>query len=163
VAHDLRSCVQPKVEHVAWRFVRLHAWNEGALFRSVSRHGKLGKRLGARDVARIVQKLAAATGLDATLYSGHSLRSGLATSAARAGQSDRSIMSQGGADARWSIGTSETRNYSTRRTRRRGSGSSGRRRPSRGFGRPTGCCVLDLPHQRLVVCRAGKGVDRGAS
>jgi site-specific recombinase XerD len=68
---------------------------EGALFRSVNRHGQLGSRLGGRDVARIVQRTAAASGLNAALYSGHSLRSGLATSAARAGKSDRAIMAQG--------------------------------------------------------------------
>lgn len=79
----------------------LRAWldasdiTEGALFRSVNRHGGTGSRLSGRDVARIVQRTAAAAGLDATLYSGHSLRSGLATAAARAGKSDRSIMQQG--------------------------------------------------------------------
>jgi hypothetical protein len=37
---------------------------EGALFRSVNRHGQLGSRLGGRDVARIVQRTAAASRLN---------------------------------------------------------------------------------------------------
>lgn len=79
----------------------LKAWIEasrleqGALFCSVTRHSRVGARISGRDVARVVQKLAAATGLDAARYSGHSLRSGLATAAAAAGKSDRSIMLQG--------------------------------------------------------------------
>lgn len=68
---------------------------EGAVFPSVSRHGKLGQRLLGGDVARIVQRTAAVAGLDPTLYSGHSLRSGLATAAAKAGKKDRRIMAQG--------------------------------------------------------------------
>jgi site-specific recombinase XerC len=79
----------------------LRAWldasgmTSGALFRSISRHGRLGDRIRGRDVARVVQRTAAAAGLDRSLYSGHSLRSGLATAAAKAGKSDRSIMAQG--------------------------------------------------------------------
>ena len=74
------------------------AINDGAAFRGVSRHGKLGERLDGRDVARIVKRSAVLAGLDARNYSGHSLRAGLATSAARAGRDDRAIMRQG----RWS-------------------------------------------------------------
>jgi len=82
----------------------LRAWRDasgvtdGALFRSVDRHGHVGERLHAADVARIVKRAAGRAGLDAARYSGHSLRAGLATSAARAGRSDRAIMRQG----RWS-------------------------------------------------------------
>lgn len=43
----------------------------------------------------IVQRAAAAAGLDASQYSGHSLRAGLATSAAQSGKADREIMKQG--------------------------------------------------------------------
>ncbi len=69
----------------------------GPLFRSVNRHGgvKTG-RLPGRDVARVIKKLAARVGLDATKYAGHSLRSGHATSAAIAGASEKSIMDQTG-------------------------------------------------------------------
>jgi integrase len=47
-------------------------------------------------VARIVKKLADRAGLDASKYSGHSLRAGHATRAAIAGASERSIMNQTG-------------------------------------------------------------------
>jgi integrase len=82
----------------------LRAWRDasgvtdGALFRAVDRHGHVGERLHAADVARVVKRAAGRAGLDAARYSGHSLRAGLATSAARAGRSDRAIMAQG----RWS-------------------------------------------------------------
>jgi hypothetical protein len=49
-----------------------------------------------RVVALVVKKAADRVGLDATKRSGHSLRSGLATTAARNGASERSIMKQTG-------------------------------------------------------------------
>jgi integrase len=71
--------------------------DSGPVFRSVSRHGKLRPgRLGGFEVARIVKKLAKRAGLDASKYSGHSLRAGHATSASIAGASERSIMNQTG-------------------------------------------------------------------
>jgi integrase len=70
---------------------------EGPLFRSISRHGKVGLgRLSGIDVARVVKKLAQRAGLDAAKYAGHSLRAGHATTAAIAGASERSIMNQTG-------------------------------------------------------------------
>ena len=53
-------------------------------------------RLSDKAVARIVKRRAAAVGLDPERYAGHSLRAGLATSAAAAGSSERVIMSQTG-------------------------------------------------------------------
>ncbi len=50
----------------------------------------------AASVAEIVKKYAGAVGLKASDFAGHSLRSGLATSAAMAGASERSIMAQTG-------------------------------------------------------------------
>lgn len=83
----------------------LRAWLDaaelttGPLFRRVDRHQNVGRRaLAGRAVARIVQRTAAAAGLDPKQYAGHSLRAGLATSAAQAGKTDRAIMTQG----RWS-------------------------------------------------------------
>lgn len=79
----------------------LRAWLEasgiidGPLFRALDRHGNLKQRLNSEDVARIVKRTAAAVGLDPKNYAGHSLRSGLATAAAKAAKSDRSIMAQG--------------------------------------------------------------------
>jgi integrase len=69
----------------------------GAVFRGVDRGDKLcSDRLSDRGVARAVKRAAKALGLDAARYSGHSLRAGLATSAAAAGASDRAIMRQTG-------------------------------------------------------------------
>jgi site-specific recombinase XerD len=67
----------------------------GPLFRPIGRYGKLStKRLTGNAVATIVKKYAKEVGLDAKTFSGHSLRSGLATAAAAAGASERSIMNQ---------------------------------------------------------------------
>jgi integrase len=69
----------------------------GPLFRSLNRHGQMQPgRLSGIDVARVVKKLAERAGLDAAKFAGHSLRAGHATSAAIAGASERSIMSQTG-------------------------------------------------------------------
>jgi site-specific recombinase XerD len=70
---------------------------EGPVFRPIDRFGNMASiRLSAAAVAEIVKRYAAAIGLDATEFAGHSLRSGLATSAAAAGASERSIMNQTG-------------------------------------------------------------------
>ncbi len=53
-------------------------------------------RLSDRAVSRLVKKAIAGIGKDPTDYSAHSLRAGLATSAAEAGKSERSIMDQTG-------------------------------------------------------------------
>ena len=70
---------------------------EGAVFRPVSKKGIVGRgRLTGRVVALVVKATAKAAGLDPVKYAGHSLRAGLATSAAAAGASERSIMAQTG-------------------------------------------------------------------
>jgi integrase len=81
----------------------LQAWldaariGRGAVFRDVDRGDHLCRdRLSDRGVARAVKRAAKVIGLDQALYSGHSLRAGLATSAAAAGASDRTIMRQTG-------------------------------------------------------------------
>lgn len=81
----------------------LQAWLEasgittGPVFHSVNRHGQMqAGRLSDKAVARTVKHYAAAAGLDPAKYAGHSLRAGLATSAAIAGASERSIMAQTG-------------------------------------------------------------------
>ena len=76
-------------------WLRTSSIAEGLIFRSVSRHGHLGEALHGRDIARIIKNVTKAAGLDSSTYSGHSLRAGLATSAAHAGKADRSIMNQG--------------------------------------------------------------------
>jgi integrase len=82
----------------------LRAWLEasriksGPLFRSVNGERIGRSALSGRTIANIIKRAVEAAGLDPELYSGHSLRAGLATSAARAGKADRAIMQQG----RWS-------------------------------------------------------------
>ena len=69
----------------------------GPVFRPVGRWGQVSdKRLNGRAVARMVKRYAERVGLDPKRFAGHSLRSGLATAAARAGKSERSIMNQTG-------------------------------------------------------------------
>lgn len=79
----------------------LQAWldksgiTEGAVFRSVNRHGQLQpKGLSDKAVALIVKRAVELIGLNPAEYAGHSTRSGLATSAAKAGVSERVIMKQ---------------------------------------------------------------------
>ena len=61
------------------------------MFRSIDRHGRAGAALSGRAVALIVQRRAAAAGLDAEGFAGHSLRAGFATSAAASGIEERMI------------------------------------------------------------------------
>jgi len=69
----------------------------GAIFRGVNRHGQLASaRLSTRAVADLIKRAARAAGLDPTRYSGHSLRAGHCTTAARAGASEHMIMRQTG-------------------------------------------------------------------
>jgi site-specific recombinase XerD len=89
----LETC--PVRSYRAW--LQVSGITEGAIFRGVNRHGQLLPcRLTDRSVARVVKRSAEAAGLNPTNYAGHSLRSGLATSAAAAGKSERSIMKQTG-------------------------------------------------------------------
>jgi site-specific recombinase XerD len=64
---------------------------EGAAWRSIDRHGRVGGRLPDRAVSEMVKSRAARAGLDPKGYSGHSLRAGLATSAAAVGIAEREI------------------------------------------------------------------------
>jgi len=68
----------------------------GAIFRSVSKGGAVGERLTAQSVALVLKSYAKAAGLDATEISGHSLRSGLVTSAAQAGVAAHKLQQQTG-------------------------------------------------------------------
>jgi integrase len=69
----------------------------GPLFVGMTRHGKTtGQRLDGKDIATLIKRAAEAVGLDPATVSGHSLRAGLVTTAARAGKSERSIMGQTG-------------------------------------------------------------------
>ncbi len=69
----------------------------GPLVRPVNRHDQVqDRRLTAEGVAMVVKRAAERAGLDPTRYAGHSLRSGLATSAAAGGAPERAIMRQTG-------------------------------------------------------------------
>lgn len=69
----------------------------GAVFRVMNRHGQvLPKRLSGEGVAIVVKRYVGKLGFDSALFSGHSLRAGLATSAAAAGKGERAIMNQTG-------------------------------------------------------------------
>lgn len=70
---------------------------QGPLFRSINRHGHItAQRLSGEAVSIIVKRRVKAAGFDPKFYSGHSLRAGLATSAAMAGASMWKIRQQTG-------------------------------------------------------------------
>ena len=70
---------------------------DGALFRRFTKGSKLTKsRLTDQTVALIIKKYLNLAGINSTNYSGHSLRSGFATSAAESGAEERSIMAMTG-------------------------------------------------------------------
>lgn len=80
----------------------LQAWllgagiQSGPVFRGISSSGFVRQsRLTDRQVARVVKRTCELAGLQGD-YSGHSLRAGLATTAAAAGVSERAIMAQTG-------------------------------------------------------------------
>lgn len=70
--------------------------SSGAIFRSVRKAGVIGDRLTAQSVSLIVKHYTQAAGLPASEFSGHSLRSGLVTSAAQAGASVLKLKEQTG-------------------------------------------------------------------
>jgi integrase len=82
----------PVKAYKAW--VEAAGIGDGAVFRSISRHGKVGGRLHHHSVARIVKLSAEKIGLDPKLFSGHSLRAGLCTSASAEGVSVFKIIAQ---------------------------------------------------------------------
>ncbi|SMO58312.1 site-specific integrase [Melghirimyces algeriensis] len=68
---------------------------EGPIFRPINRYGQVrNRRLTDRSVALIVKKAVESIGLDPKRFAGHSLRAGIATSAAMAGKDERAIMKQ---------------------------------------------------------------------
>lgn len=80
------------VDHLfAW--LKASKIDNGFLFRSIRRGGKVQERtLTSHAVAEIVKKYARLCGFTVENFSGHSLRSGLITSAAKAGASINKIM-----------------------------------------------------------------------
>jgi integrase len=81
----------------------LEAWlaisgiEQGPLFRPVDRHGRIyADRLSGEAVSLVVKERVKEAGIDPEGYSGHSLRAGLATSAAGVGVSTWKIKAQTG-------------------------------------------------------------------
>jgi len=70
--------------------------DSGFLFRAIGRWGRevTAKPICDHQLAKIIKTLARQAGLDPLAFSAHSLRSGLATSAAEGGATERSIMEQ---------------------------------------------------------------------
>ena len=79
------------------KWIAISKITSGAVFRRFSKGSKLSKkRLTDQTVALLIKKYLQLTGIDSKNYSGHSLRSGFATSAAESGAEERSIMAMTG-------------------------------------------------------------------
>ena len=79
------------------RWLNISKISKGALFRRFSKGSKLTSyRLTDQTVALLVKSYLNKAGIDSKNYSGHSLRSGFATSAAESGAEERSIMAMTG-------------------------------------------------------------------
>jgi len=79
------------------KWIKISNISSGPLFRRFSKGSKLSEnRLTDQTVALIIKAYLQIAGVDSTNYSGHSLRSGFATSAAESGAEERSIMAMTG-------------------------------------------------------------------
>ena len=79
------------------RWLNISKIKKGPLFRRFSKGSKLtNNRLTDQTVALIIKQYLNFTNINSSNYSGHSLRSGFATSAAEAGAEERSIMAMTG-------------------------------------------------------------------
>ena len=79
------------------RWLNVSKIKKGPLFRRFSKGSKLtNSRLTDQTVALIIKQYLNFTNINSSNYSGHSLRSGFATSAAEAGAEERSIMAMTG-------------------------------------------------------------------
>ena len=79
------------------KWIDLTKINSGSLFRRFSKGSRLTEsRLTDQTVALLIKEYLQLAGIDSKNYSGHSLRSGFATSAAEAGAEERSIMTMTG-------------------------------------------------------------------
>ena len=88
-----KYCPVRSIKH----WIKLSKIKDGPLFRKFFKGFKLSKnRLSDQSVALIIKFYLKKAGIDNSNYSGHSLRSGFATSAAEAGAEERSIMNMTG-------------------------------------------------------------------
>ena len=79
------------------KWIEISKITSGALFRRIYKGSNLSEnRLTNQTVALLIKKYLNLIGVDSKNYSGHSLRSGFATSAAESGAEERSIMAMTG-------------------------------------------------------------------
>ena len=79
------------------KWIEISKINSGPLFRRFIKGSKLSdKRLSDQTVALLIKDYLKIAGIESRNYSGHSLRSGFATSAAESGAEERSIMAMTG-------------------------------------------------------------------
>ena len=79
------------------KWIEISNITSGAVFRRFSKGSRLSEnRLTDQTVALLIKEYLELTGVDSKNYSGHSLRSGFATSAAESGAEERSIMAMTG-------------------------------------------------------------------
>ena len=79
------------------KWINISKITKGPLFRKISKGSKLSEnRLSDQTVALIIKQYLNIAGINSSNYSGHSLRSGFATSAAETGAEERSIMAMTG-------------------------------------------------------------------
>ena len=79
------------------KWIEISKINSGALFRRFTKGSKLSeKRLTDQTVALLIKEYLDLAGINSKNYSGHSLRSGFATTAAEAGAEERTIMAMTG-------------------------------------------------------------------
>ena len=78
-------------------WIKISKISSGPIFRRFVKGSKLSKnRLTDQTVALLIKKYLRLNGIESKNYSGHSLRSGFATSAAESGAEERSIMAMTG-------------------------------------------------------------------
>jgi site-specific recombinase XerD len=79
------------------KWIRLSKISSGPLFRRFTKGSKISEnRLSDQTVSLLIKEYLMIAGIDNKNYSGHSLRSGFATSAAESGAEERSIMAMTG-------------------------------------------------------------------
>ena len=79
------------------KWIEISKITKGPVFRRFSKGSKLtGNRLTDQTVALLIKEYLQLAGIDSKNYSGHSLRSGFATSAAESGVEERNIMAMTG-------------------------------------------------------------------
>lgn len=91
----------------AWKtWVAAAGISDGRAFRAIDRHGNLGDSMTGQAIGQVISRAAERAGI-AVRFTGHSVRSGMATEARRAGHDLHSITKQG----RWAPNSREVWGY----------------------------------------------------